>query len=351
MDSRSLAFADEVMKRTDGQGVNVVLNSLGGEFIARGLSVLAPFGRFLEIGKRDIYNDSKLGLRPFDRALSFFAIDVTPRDTPDLSSTWHQVGEHFRDGTFRPLPRTVFPIDEVAKAFEYMSRAAHIGKVVVSLEDKEAIRRFAALGEEAEDSAASQRWRSAAAGHSLVERGPDEKPAATSRTRAGVQSEEGLLPSEGAQAFSLILGSTLPQVLVTARDLLNSRFEVPQLPDAPEESGSYRPSHPRPGLSNDYVAPRNETEQLIAEIWQKLLGIEQVGIYDDFFDLGGDSLLATQVIARLRDELKVEIPVGKMFEDATVNGLAGLVEPSRWSAQAAQTLSGDTEGDREEGML
>ena len=351
MDSRSLAFADEVMKRTDGQGVNVVLNSLGGEFIARGLSVLAPFGRFLEIGKRDIYNDSKLGLRPFDRALSFFAIDVTPRDTPDLSATWHQVGEHFRDGTFRPLPRTVFPIDEVAKAFEYMSRAAHIGKVVVSLEDKEAVRRLAALGEETEDSAASQRWRSAAAGHSLVERGADEKPAATSGMCTGVQSEEGLLPSEGAQAFSLILGSTLPQVLVTARDLLNSRFEIPQFPDAPEEASSYRPSHPRPGLNNDYVAPRNETEQLIAEIWQKLLGIEQVGIYDDFFELGGDSLLATQVIARLRDELQVEIPVGKMFEDATVNGLAGLVEPSRWSAQAAQTLSGDTEGDREEGML
>ncbi|HYL99571.1 MAG TPA: SDR family oxidoreductase, partial [Blastocatellia bacterium] len=78
MDSRSLAFADEVMKRTGGEGVDVVLNSLSGEFIARGLSVLAPYGRFLEIGKRDIYNDAQLGMRVFDKCLVFAAVDISP---------------------------------------------------------------------------------------------------------------------------------------------------------------------------------------------------------------------------------------------------------------------------------
>jgi acyl carrier protein len=232
-----------------------------------------------------------------------------------------------------------------------MARAAHIGKIVVSLEDREALRRLAAAGEEAVEQSGARRWRSAATGLSRVEHGADEKPAATQRLYDALQSEEGLLPAEGAQAFSLVLGSPLPQVLVTARDFLRGGPATPQPAEAKQEAANYRPSHPRPGLGNEYVAPRNETEKVIAGIWQNLLGIEQVGVYDNFFELGGDSLSATQVIARLREALQVEIAVGKMFEDATVAGLAGLVEPSRWSAQQLQTLSADTESEREEGTL
>ncbi|MEA2173842.1 MAG: hypothetical protein QOD00_1434 [Blastocatellia bacterium] len=351
MDSRSLAFADEVMQQTGGQGVDLLLNSLGGEFLTKGLKVLAPFGRFLEIGKRDIYNDTQIGLRPFDKSLSFFAIDVGPRNTPDLRSTWQQVVQHFTEETFKPLPSTVFPINEVSKAFEYMARAGHIGKIVVSLEDRDALLRFAASAAESVETAGGPKWRSAAAGLSRVEHGPSEKSAAPRRLYDAAGSEEGLLPSDGAQAFSLILGSTLPQVLVTARDFLHQGFDSPQLIEARGETSDYRPSHPRPGLNNEYVAPRNEIEQIIAGIWQNLLGIEQVGVHDDFFELGGDSLSATQVIARVREALQVEIAVGKMFEDATVAGLAGLVEPTRWSAQHLQTSSADTESEREEGLL
>jgi NADPH:quinone reductase-like Zn-dependent oxidoreductase len=351
MNSRSLDFADEAMKRTNGSGVDVVLNSLGGEFITRGLQLLAPNGRFLEIGKRDIYNNTQLGLRPFEKCLSFIAIDISPRDTRELRSAWAEIGEHFSAGTFSPLPRTLFPIDEVAKAFEYMASATHIGKVVVSLEDKEALGRFVGQRAETEASSATRKWRSAAAGHARVDQQLAEDPAATSRRPRTLQSDAGLLPAEGAQAFGLILNSTQPQILVTARDFLNGKFERPEFPETPEDSGGYRPSHPRPDLNNEYVSPRGEIEQAIADIWQNLLGIEQVGVYDDFFELGGDSLLATQVISRMRDALKVDVAVGKMFEDPTVSGLAALVEPARWSAQQQETLSHHVEGDREEGML
>src|SRR5262249_19829521 len=64
-DSRSLAFADEVLSVTGGQGVDLVLNSLTGAAIERGLALLAPYGRFLEIGKKDIYHNTLLGLMPF----------------------------------------------------------------------------------------------------------------------------------------------------------------------------------------------------------------------------------------------------------------------------------------------
>ena len=75
-DSRSLAFGDEVRAATGGRGVDVVLNHLAGDFIPASISTLAPYGRFVEIGKRDIFANSKIGLAPFKNNLSFFAVDM-----------------------------------------------------------------------------------------------------------------------------------------------------------------------------------------------------------------------------------------------------------------------------------
>ncbi len=136
MDSRSLRFADEIMQLTDGRGVDIVLNSLAGEFIAKSLSVLGPYGRFLEIGRRDIYGNSQLGLFPFQRNLSFSAIDLDrlQHERPEL------VGALLRDimaqveaGCFTPLPLTVFPVTEAPDAFRYMAQAKHTGKIVISM--------------------------------------------------------------------------------------------------------------------------------------------------------------------------------------------------------------------------
>ncbi|MGR5432361.1 zinc-binding dehydrogenase, partial [Vibrio astriarenae] len=69
-DSRSLAFADDIRSATGGEGVDVVLNSLAGEAMVRSIDVLRPFGRFLELGKRDFYENSRIGLRPFRNNIS-----------------------------------------------------------------------------------------------------------------------------------------------------------------------------------------------------------------------------------------------------------------------------------------
>jgi NADPH:quinone reductase-like Zn-dependent oxidoreductase len=76
MDSRSLAFADDIRERTGGAGVDLVLNSLAGEAIPRSLSLLKSNGRFLEIGKKDVYQNSQLGLSGLGSNRSFHAIDL-----------------------------------------------------------------------------------------------------------------------------------------------------------------------------------------------------------------------------------------------------------------------------------
>ena len=80
-----------------------------------------------------------------------------------------------------------------------------------------------------------------------------------------------------------------------------------------------------------YVAPRNETEQIIADIWKELFGIDQMSIHDDYFELGGDSLLATRLFAQIGKEFNKDIPLATLFEAPTIEKLSKIVEQQEWS--------------------
>ena len=142
MDSRSLAFADEIMEITNGSGIDIVLNSLAGEAITRNLAVLKPFGRFLELGKRDFYENSKVGLRPFRNNISYFGIDADQLliERPELANRlFKEMMKLFDDGCLRPMPYRAFPATRIEDAFRYMQQSRQVGKVVVSFENGNAI--------------------------------------------------------------------------------------------------------------------------------------------------------------------------------------------------------------------
>jgi len=137
LNSRTLEFSDQVMDITGGEGVDVVLNSLAGEAIIKGLNCLRPFGRFLEIGKRDLYANSRIGLRPFRNNLSYFGIDADTLLINRAALAERLFGEviaQFRTGTLKPLPHQVMPISRASEAFRAMQQSRHVGKLVVSLE-------------------------------------------------------------------------------------------------------------------------------------------------------------------------------------------------------------------------
>ncbi len=137
-DSRSLAFADDILAATNGEGVDVVLNSLAGEAIRRNLAVLKPFGRFLELGKRDFFENTPIGLRRFKDNISYFGIDADQLLTgrPKLAARlFSEVMALFRECALSPLPYRVFAAERVVDAFRVMQQGRHIGKIVVSLAD------------------------------------------------------------------------------------------------------------------------------------------------------------------------------------------------------------------------
>jgi NADPH:quinone reductase-like Zn-dependent oxidoreductase/SAM-dependent methyltransferase/short-subunit dehydrogenase/acyl carrier protein len=132
MDSRSLVFAEEIMTRTEGAGVDVVLNSLSGDFIPKSLSVVKPDGIFLEIGRRDIWEAARVAkIRP---DVTYFTINLmeTCQQEPEfIGKSLARLMDAFEQGRLEPLPRHVYPLDRVSDAFRFMAQAKHMGKIVV----------------------------------------------------------------------------------------------------------------------------------------------------------------------------------------------------------------------------
>lgn len=153
-----------------------------------------------------------------------------------------------------------------------------------------------------------------------------------------------------AQEFRSFLQSKLPDYMVPSTFLLldalpltpNGKVDRCALP-APDSS--------RPDQSATFVAPRTFIEQQLADIWASVLKLERVGIHNNFFELGGDSLLATQVMSRLRQAFGVELPLRTLFEAPTVADLGDRLETVRWIAQDLQAHQSDTMGNYEEGEL
>ncbi len=137
--------------------------------------------------------------------------------------------------------------------------------------------------------------------------------------------DQAITPADGCDALLQALGSELPQVIVSPTDLAveidKSRRAVAR-DEPPAEPAEPAAGHPRPPLPAAYVAPRDEAERRIAAIWCELLGLEQVGVDDSFLELGGDSLLAIQFLARLRRETGQEVSLEAFFETLTVAELA-----------------------------
>jgi NAD(P)-dependent dehydrogenase (short-subunit alcohol dehydrogenase family)/acyl carrier protein len=112
-----------------------VLNSLFGEAMEQSIGLVRPFGRFLELGKRDYYSDRKIGLRPFRRNISYFGIDADQlllADAGLAQAMMADLSSQFAEGKLSPLPVRMFPADDIRSVFRLMQGSGHIGKIVVT---------------------------------------------------------------------------------------------------------------------------------------------------------------------------------------------------------------------------
>ncbi|MGW3962954.1 beta-ketoacyl synthase N-terminal-like domain-containing protein [Amycolatopsis sp. NPDC005003] len=147
--------------------------------------------------------------------------------------------------------------------------------------------------------------------------------------RSAVTISEYLIDDDqAATVIGRILANDLPPQVVVSTGPLHHRIEqwVAGVPRE-DETSSIEPAsrHTRPALQTEYVAPRDDTEHTLVEIWERLLGIDPIGVYDTFFSLGGHSLTATRVLTRITESFGVQVPMHELLTRPTVAEVAVLV--------------------------
>ncbi|MGA9874120.1 MAG: SDR family NAD(P)-dependent oxidoreductase, partial [Rhodococcus sp. (in: high G+C Gram-positive bacteria)] len=137
--SRSLDYTEQIMTLTDGRGVDVVFNSSPGEIMAQNLHCAAEFARIIEIGKADIYFGGVMDLKPFDRNLTFHAVDMDRmfEHKPALArQVTREVLDKMSSGQYQHLPYTSYTLAQVGDAFDSVIRSSHTGRVVLDLTEE-----------------------------------------------------------------------------------------------------------------------------------------------------------------------------------------------------------------------
>ncbi len=152
MNSRKPDFSEKIMELTSGKGVDIVLNSLSGEFIEKSMEVLNPCGRFVEIGKIDIWDSSRF--KKYHQKGSYFVFDLmsgmqSPSDQPDqpaspgpqcspeiIKTAMNTLAKQLQEQNFTPLPFKTYPVGDAQDAFRHMAQGKHLGKVVLTFPDE-----------------------------------------------------------------------------------------------------------------------------------------------------------------------------------------------------------------------
>ncbi|HSG40149.1 MAG TPA: amino acid adenylation domain-containing protein, partial [Thermoanaerobaculia bacterium] len=158
------------------------------------------------------------------------------------------------------------------------------------------------------------------------------------RLVAYVAGETGETGETDAGALRAYLKEKLPDYMVPA--VFVSLAALPLTPNGKVDRRALAGMAPEPqgGTADAYVAPRNPIEEILAPLWAEVLGVDRVGVNDDFFDLGGHSLLGVQLVSRVREMFGVKLPVRAVFTSATVAGMAELVETEMIAALAGDEL-------------
>lgn len=295
-DSRSLAFVEGVRAATGGEGVDVVLNSLAGEFIPASLGLLRPQGRFVEIGKRDLLADSALGLAPFLRNLTFAAFDlgqIVDARHPMLPRIFDELMDLFARGELSPPPTAAFALERADEGFRRMARAQHIGKIVFEVRPDTSTRGAVAKAfEETYGTGVGVAW--------------------------GLEVFRRVLCWSEAPPYVLAMGAAVEGIGSSAARPRNV-------------AGAARG---RERLQTPYRAPSTPVETALTLLWEKTLGISPVGVDDDFLDLGGDSIEAIQIQHSIHRDFDLRIKNTEFLAEPTIAALAALIEARATPAAA-----------------
>ncbi|MDA5558620.1 type I polyketide synthase [Shimia sp. MMG029] len=165
-----------------------------------------------------------------------------------------------------------------------------------------------------------------------------QAPLSAAEERLAHNLSQGIPPELGAQMFEAALKDKRPQLVVSSLDLAAL---IAQADAGVQEDAGPTQSFERPELESDFVAPRTDVERTLAGFWQELLGVDQVGVQDSFFDLGGHSLIAVRLFAMVKKAWAIDFPISVLFEAPTIETCAAMIAAQIGDQALAEIDAGD----------
>lgn len=170
-----------------------------------------------------------------------------------------------------------------------------------------------------------------------VARADTLRPLSPAEERLRHNLSQGILAEEGGGLFLRALALGAPQVIISSQPLPDLIAQASQT-DTTDEGGGH--TFERPELDSDYVEPEGAIETTLAGFWSELLGVEQIGVEDSFFDLGGHSLIAVRLFAQIRKTYNVDFPISVLFEAPTIRKVAALIAERGGNAGETEDAGG-----------
>ncbi|MEM9196156.1 MAG: polyketide synthase dehydratase domain-containing protein, partial [Myxococcota bacterium] len=166
-----------------------------------------------------------------------------------------------------------------------------------------------------------------------VELTADAQPLSPAELQLKRNLEQGIRPSEGGDALLRLLRPDTPPVVVVSSIALEELVrQADQSLVSPDEGTKFA----RPNLDSEFVEARNDIERTLVGFWEELLGVDQVGIRDSFFDLGGHSLIAVRLFSKIKKAYQTDFPISVLFEAPTIEACAALIEGEIGTPDAAE---------------
>ncbi|ETS31140.1 polyketide synthase family protein [Photorhabdus khanii NC19] len=307
--SRTREFGEAFRSELGDRPFDVILNALAGEMLEESISLLAPQGRFLELGLRDILQNWKLGLSIFAEGGSFHAVQAGA-EHPAYQEAWAEVAVLLEDETLKPLPTKAYPAKEIADAFQFMAQGRHIGKIVIAMEERNKAVSFV---------------------EKLQEEGLSNLEGTQIAMAMAALVHQTRLPYIAVS--KLPIGSVLEKQRHTQQMLFSSASTL-------DVQGTVGVSacESLKGANADDLLPAMRT------MLEGFLGIDGLDVDASFFTLGATSLDLIQFAKRLEQRLEREIPVTLLFKAASLRELSKELAPSQseeGEPQTPQQGSGD----------
>ncbi|NHB87151.1 type I polyketide synthase [Photorhabdus tasmaniensis] len=300
--SRTREFGEAFRSELGDRPFDVILNALAGELLEESISLLAPQGRFLELGLRDILQNWKLGLSIFAEGGSFHAVQAGA-EHPAYQEAWAEVAALLEEETLKPLPTKVYPVKEIADAFQFMAQGRHIGKIVIAMEERNKAVSFV---------------------EKLQKEGLSNLEGTQIAVAMAAIVHQTRLPYIAVS--KLPIGSVLEKQLHTQQMLFSSASTL----DVQGAAGVSAGESLKGANADDLL-------QAMRTMLEGFLGINGLDVDVSFFTLGATSLDLIQFAKRLEQRLAREIPVALLFKAASLRELSKELAPSQSTEGEPQT--------------